>query len=78
MVASIKQHEDEETKVTSHLWGDLGQSTSNSHMLSYSRLNVNAAGQFPISPKDHYSEPNLKNIGALVDSLTSQPAELKR
>lgn len=53
MVASIKQHEDEETKVTSHLWGDLGQSTSNSHMLSYSRVNINAAGHFATSPKEH-------------------------
>ena len=70
MVASIKQHEDEETKVTSHLWGDLGQSTSNSHMLSYSKLNFNAAGH-PTSPKDHLCEPNLTNIGALVDSLTN-------
>ena len=69
MVASIKQHEDEETKITSHLWGDLGQSTTHSHMLSYSRLNVNAAGQIPISPKDYYGETFLKNIGALVDSL---------
>ena len=78
MVASIKQHEDEETKITSHLWGDLGQSTSNSHMLSNSRLGANAAGQFPISPKDQYGEPNLTSIGALVDSLSNQPAELKR
>ena len=78
MVASIKQHEDEETKITSHLWGDLGQSTSNSQMLSYSRLNVNAAGQFPISPKDHNEEPNLTNIGAIVDNFSNQPAELKR
>ena len=53
MVASIKQHEDEETKVTSHLWGDLGQSTSHSHMLSYSRVNINAAGHFATSPKEH-------------------------
>ena len=41
-VASIKQqaNEDVETKAVtnSHLWGDLGQSTSNSHLLSNSRL----------------------------------------
>lgn len=41
MVHSIKQAtEDEETKAVSnsHLWGNLGDSVSNSQMISYSRL----------------------------------------